>query len=467
MPGLTFGGLTCMLPAIVYLRLAVARLVCAGLLFVAGPALALEQYTGHGGPVKHLTLSPDGGLMVSASFDYSAVVWTVPDMADTATLIGHDAAVNVAAFSPDGNWLVTGGDDNQILLWSVDDIRKNRDKAAPFLLAGHRGKIVDFTFSSDGRHLASASWDGFVGVWDMALARNQLDQMPYMLHGHDGPVNMVQFSADDTHLYSAGYDGHIRYWRVADGMYLRSVIRNGWGVNVMLADEARNLLAYGSTDGAMVIAALDTGMDILRMGEDRTPVLSVGLNREGSQLAFGNAKGQIKIVDLKHNSLLRDFRAANGPIWAVMFMPQNGDMMIASLDDYITKWQIHDFPPQILDTPGPARRFHPTAEITNGERQFARKCSVCHTLVPDGARRAGPTLYNLFGRQAGTLPGYKYSQALLDSDIIWAEDTIHRLFSDGPDVVTPGTKMPIQRMKNEADRQDLITYLKEATKPAD
>ena len=456
-----------MLPAFAHHYLAWVRLFLAGLWLLSSPAYALETYTAHGGPVKHLTLSPDGQLMVSASFDYSAVVWSVPDMKDTATLIGHDAAVNVAAFSPDGNWLVTGGDDSQILLWSVSDIRTKGDQASPFILAGHRGKIVDFAFSSDGRHLASASWDGFIGVWDMALARNQLDQLPYMLIGHDGPVNDVQFSADNAHLYSAGYDGHIRYWRASDGMYLRSVIRNGWGVNVMLADEARNLLAYGSTDGAMVIAALDTGQDLLRMGEDRVPVLSVGLNREASQLAFGNAKGQIKIIDLASRVLLRDFRAANGPIWSVMFMPQNGDMLIASLDDYITKWQIHDFPPQILDTPGPARRFHPASEISNGERQFARKCSVCHTLVPDGARRAGPTLYNLFGRKAGTLPGYKYSQALLDSDIIWAEDTIHRLFTDGPDVVTPGTKMPIQRMKNETDRQDLITYLKQATKAND
>ena len=450
-----------------YMRRVLAFCAAVGLMMGAGSASALEQYTAHGGPVKHLTLSPDGDLMVSASFDYSAVLWSVPDMADTATLIGHNAAVNVAAFSPDGRWLVTGGDDNQILLWSVADIASRGDQTGPFALNSHQGKIVDFAFSADGRYLASASWDGFIGLWDMALARNQLDQLPYMLRGHDGPVNHVQFSADGTHLYSAGYDGHIRYWRVSDGMYLRSVIRNGWGVNVMLADEARNFLAYGSTDGAMVIAALDTGEDLLRMGEERTPVLSLGLNRAGDQLAFGDAKGRIKIVDLTRTELLRDFRAANGPIWSVMFMPQNGDMMIASLDDFITKWQIHDIPPQILYTPGPARRYNPSTELSNGERQFARKCSVCHTLVPDGARRAGPTLYNLFGRQAGTLPGYNYSQALLDSDIIWAEDTIHRLFTDGPDVVTPGTKMPIQRMKNEADRYDLIAYLKQATKPVD
>ena len=430
-----------------------------------GSASALEHYTAHGGPVKHLTLSPDSSLMVSSSFDYSAVVWSVPEMADTATLIGHDAAVNVALFTPDGNWLVTGGDDNQILLWSVLEIRREGDQTTPFVLQGHFGKIVDFAFSSDGRYMVSASWDGFIGLWDMALARNRLKQIPFMFRGHDGPVNDVQFSADDQHLFSAGYDGHIRYWRVSDGEYMRSVVRNGWGVNVMLADETHNILAYGSTDGAMVLAALDTGKEVLRMGEDRVPVLSVGINPEASQIAFGNAKGQIKIVDLSSTTLLRDFRAANGPIWSVMFMPRNGDMMVASLDDFITKWQIHDFPPEILETPGPARRFNPAAEISNGERQFARKCSVCHTLVPDGAKRAGPTLYNVFGRQAGTLPGYKYSKALLESDIIWGEETIHRLFTDGPDVVTPGTKMPIQRMKNEADRQDLVAYLKQVTTP--
>ena len=65
---------------------------------------------------------------------------------------------------------------------------------------------------------------------------------------------------------------------------------------------------------------------------------------------------------------------------------------------------------------------------------------------------------------AGTLEGYPYSQALLDSDIIWDEATINRLFAEGPDIVTPGTKMPIQRMNNPKDLTDLVTFLKIATK---
>ena len=144
-------------------------------------------------------------------------------------------------------------------------------------------------------------------------------------------------------------------------------------------------------------------------------------------------------------------------------MPDGQSLVVAGLDDFISRWNLFEFPPEVLDRPGPARRFHPTAAISNGERQFARKCSVCHTLDPDGKRRAGPTLFGVFGRMAGTLEGYPYSKALLDSQIVWNEASINRLFDEGPDVVTPGTKMPIQRMKSAKDRQDLVEYLKFAT----
>jgi cytochrome c len=180
-------------------------------------------------------------------------------------------------------------------------------------------------------------------------------------------------------------------------------------------------------------------------------------------ISFGNAKGRMIILDTKKWSLVRDFNAVNGPIWDNILFPNDSSLIVAGLDDFLTRWEIFDFPPQILERPGPARRFNPIKEVGNGEKQFARKCSVCHTLSINGKKRAGPTLYKVFGRKAGTLKGYKYSEALLKSDLIWNEGTIHQLFDEGPDKVTPGTKMPIQRMKKYEDRRDLIKYLKKVT----
>ena len=88
---------------------------------------------------------------------------------------------------------------------------------------------------------------------------------------------------------------------------------------------------------------------------------------------------------------------------------------------------------------------------------------MVHYNLLDIGRRAGPPLYGVFGRRAGSLLGYPYSKALIESEIIWSEETISRLFKEGPEIVTPGTKMPIQKIKKDKDRLDLIFFLKDAT----
>ena len=55
------------------------------------------------------------------------------------------------------------------------------------------------------------------------------------------------------------------------------------------------------------------------------------------------------------------------------------------------------------------------------------------------------------------------SSALTRSDIVWTNETIGRLFEIGPEVLTPGTKMPLQRMPDAKDRADLLAYIREVT----
>ena len=435
---------------------------CGMIAMLMSPAFGFDRYTAHGGPVRGLALSPDGSKLVTASFDYSAVVWGTQALEEQATLLGHEAAVNTAAFSADGSLLATAGDDGSVLLWKTEQIGK--DGAEPVVLQGHKGKVVDLEFSTDGKMLASASWDGSIGIWSLAVTGLDETHSARFIAGHEGPVNAVQFSDNNEYLYSAGYDGQIRYWRLQNDEYLRSPVRNGWGVSVFMVDERADLVAYGGSDGQMVIQRLSDEKIHLRLGEERVPVLSLFYDERDGLIGFGNADGRVVLIDTTDWSVVRDFNAANGPIWSLVIMPGAESIIVAGLDDYITKWPIYEFPPEFLERPGPARRFHPTQDIGNGERQFARKCSVCHTLQVDGRRRAGPTLFGVFGRQAGTLEGYPYSDALINSTIVWNEVTIDRLFKDGPDVVTPGTKMPIQRMKNAQDRQDLVRFLQSATK---
>jgi cytochrome c len=97
--------------------------------------------------------------------------------------------------------------------------------------------------------------------------------------------------------------------------------------------------------------------------------------------------------------------------------------------------------------------------------ELFRKCAACHTVTADGGHRAGPTLHRLFGRTAGSRADYPYSAALEASDLVWTEHTVARLFEVGPEVMVPGSKMPLQRLPDARDRADLVAYLKRITMP--
>ena len=420
---------------------------------------AFDRYTAHGGPIKGLVYSEKLGLLVSTSFDYTAVVWDSGSMKELKQLIGHNAAVNTAAFSPDGRWLATGGDDNQILLWDVSTLRDPQLEPVPILLDGHTAKVVDLAFSADGKYLASASWDRRVGIWDISALK-----LKRYLSGHQGPVNTAQFSGDGRYVYSGGADGHIRLWRLTTGEYLRSVVRNGFGINVMDLSPELNVLAYGGSNGMMGSISISADGPEIELWNGGPPVLAVTIDPQTKKMIFSTSEGRVVIADALVGEIQHDFRAVKGPIWAMQLANAGEDLFFAGLDDWVTKISVNDFivPHPLADR---ERRFHPDQPIDNGQKQFARKCSVCHSLTASSKRRAGPTLYGVFGRKVGAVEDYPYSKELTEMDLVWNEETIDLLFKDGPDIVTPGSKMPVQRIKGKQDRADLISYLKRATAP--
>ncbi len=93
--------------------------------------------------------------------------------------------------------------------------------------------------------------------------------------------------------------------------------------------------------------------------------------------------------------------------------------------------------------------------------QVYRRCQGCHSI---DRNRIGPMHKGLFGRKAGSLPGYDYSEAMKSSGIVWSEETLDR-FLQGPRRMVPGTKMTFAGVANAKDRADLIAFLKQATKP--
>ena len=95
-----------------------------------------------------------------------------------------------------------------------------------------------------------------------------------------------------------------------------------------------------------------------------------------------------------------------------------------------------------------------------GEQVYHR-CQGCHSI---DRNRIGPMHKGLFGRPAGSVPGFDYSAAMKNSGIVWTAATLD-LFLQGPRQMVPGTKMTFVGVPKAQDRADLIAYLEVATKP--
>ncbi len=435
------------------------RLIAAmAVLLSAIPAAAQDGFArleGHGGPVKGVAISADGKQALTASFDYSVGVWDVTAPETPRWLEGHEAAVNAAVFLPDGRRVLSVSDDFSLILWALDtgDVLRRFE--------GHQGKLIAVRVSPDGRSAASAGWDGKVGLWDLAGA-----PLVRWLDGHKANVNDVAFSTDGTTLYTASYDGTIRRWDLATDES-RVLLRHGFGINNLVLNEADGWLAYGAVDGAVRAIDLTTEAEIADLTADRRPILALALAPDGSEIAVGDGEGHIMIVETESWTIRRDFRAAaRGPIWALAYTPDGARLLAGGLDDAAVFWPVGAEAGGVELLASAERSFlNDPSTMTNGERQFARKCSICHTLSPDGARRAGPSLWRLFGRPAGSVADYPYSEALKTVEIVWEAETINQLFLDGPDHYTPGSKMPMQRIAGADDRRDLIDYLAHNTGP--
>jgi cytochrome c len=96
-------------------------------------------------------------------------------------------------------------------------------------------------------------------------------------------------------------------------------------------------------------------------------------------------------------------------------------------------------------------------DAAKGEKVF-KKCKTCHTFDP-GKKKIGPHLKGVVGRKAGSVEGYKYSKAMAGADITWDEANLDKYLTK-PKAFIKGTKMSFAGLKKEAQRADVIAYLK-------
>jgi cytochrome c len=90
-----------------------------------------------------------------------------------------------------------------------------------------------------------------------------------------------------------------------------------------------------------------------------------------------------------------------------------------------------------------------------GKDLFVKRCGGCHSL---DAAKEGPPLRNVYGRKAGGISTFKYSDALKGAQVTWDQSSLDKWLIDTESVV-PDNDMDFHVPKAD-ERADLIEYLR-------
>lgn len=192
---------------------------------------------------NHLVFSADGRYLLTSSSDYSARLWSVPDLRLVSVFAAHHDDVEMAAFHPSENLVATASRDHTIGVYAFDGTLRA-------CLRGHTADVISVVWSPDGRELVSSSDDGTLKRWSPArgkliadidmggvetdtivatedgviFAGNDSGEIVTVASGgsaarlaHSAGVKRLVYNAARRQLVSLSYDRTLKVWSVRSG----------------------------------------------------------------------------------------------------------------------------------------------------------------------------------------------------------------------------------------------------------
>jgi RNA polymerase sigma factor (sigma-70 family) len=326
-----------------------------------------HRLRGHGSPVTSVAFSADGRAVISAHRDGQCRVWDaatgrlrhgfeavrrelVQDSAYQSALGGFaDAPLKCpdAALSADGSLLARLTPPNSVVLWDVASGRPRHAWGNGSLVnsrlvrdaAGVIGGQDNFTFSPDGKRLASMCTDGRIRLWDTHTGKELR-----RFDGQGGLLARLTFSPDGGTLISLGQDG-VRRWDASTGKESGHSFGPQTGAYALSPDgrtfagvstPLHNGPSHPRADGIVYLWDLSTAklVGTLR-GRPRELFQALAFSPDGRRLAAVGEASQISVWDVPSRRRLRRLgpphadgvthTAAKAPRWRACRVAFRGD----------------------------------------------------------------------------------------------------------------------------------------------
>ncbi len=223
---------------------------------VAGGKM-IQQFKGHTGIVQCVAVSGDGKLVLTGSYDKTAILWDGSSGQKLHTLRGHDDGIMCVALSGDGKLAATGSHDHNAILWQTATGKRLQT------FPGHNLNVSGVALSNDGKKLFTA--EGNQAKHGRAIAWQVTGKKLGTFEGHTDYVPCLALSEDGKRLVTGSYDKAAILWLTATGKKLQTFVsgHNGRVNFVALTADGKQVLS-GTSELYLWEAASGTKLQTFR-----------------------------------------------------------------------------------------------------------------------------------------------------------------------------------------------------------
>ncbi|MCP4362091.1 MAG: protein kinase [Chloroflexi bacterium] len=234
-------------------------------------------------------------------------------------------SVETVVLSPDGRYLALGG---SLGVWVYDAYSLEPVE----LLQGHMDRVSAVAWSPDSRHIASASWDNTIRIWNVAAV-----ETVHTINGDDQFIALA-WSPDGSTLAASTWDSPVELWEAETGFHLGELEGHTDTIYHLAWSPDGDILASAGQDAIRLWDAAEFEETAVLTGYDGE-IANLTWSADGSQLISGGLDDSIIRIWTADGDILQEWLAHDYGVYDAVWSPDGTKILSTGDDGVMRLWE--------------------------------------------------------------------------------------------------------------------------------